>query len=65
MNYYLSVLKQYAVFSGRARRKEYWFFVLFNIIAGVVLGFIDGMTGMFNPEVGLGVLGVIYLECPL
>lgn len=30
MNYYFKVLKNYATFSGRARRKEYWMFVLFN-----------------------------------
>jgi len=29
MHWYLDVLKKYAVFSGRARRKEYWFFALF------------------------------------
>ncbi|MBC8947626.1 MULTISPECIES: DUF805 domain-containing protein [Xenorhabdus] len=41
MNWYLSVLKNYAEFSGRARRKEYWMFYLFNIIvflALIVLG---------------------------
>ncbi len=32
MNWYLKVLKQYTDFSGRARRKEYWMFFLFNII---------------------------------
>ena len=32
MEWYLKVLKQYGDFSGRARRKEYWMFVLFNII---------------------------------
>lgn len=32
MNWYLKGLKQYADFSGRARRKEYWMFTLFNII---------------------------------
>ena len=32
MKWYLAVLKKYAVFSGRARRKEYWMFVLFNLI---------------------------------
>ncbi len=32
MNWYLKVLKQYADFKGRARRKEYWMFVLFNAI---------------------------------
>tara|TARA_R110002049_G_scaffold65035_1_gene170987 strand:+ start:126680 stop:127042 length:363 start_codon:yes stop_codon:yes gene_type:complete len=32
MNWYLKVLKQYADFNGRARRKEYWMFTLFNLI---------------------------------
>jgi uncharacterized membrane protein YhaH (DUF805 family) len=60
MNWYLEALKKYAVFSGRARRKEYWYFVLFNIIIGIVLGFIDGATGSFSPEAGMGLLGGIY-----
>ncbi len=30
--YYLAVLKKYATFSGRARRKEYWYFTLMNLI---------------------------------
>ena len=60
MNWYLEVLKKYAVFGGRARRKEYWFFVLFNFIFAVVLAFIDGMIGTFNAETGFGVLSGIY-----
>jgi uncharacterized membrane protein YhaH (DUF805 family) len=43
MNYYLKVLQNYANFSGRARRKEYWMFVLFNFIASFILGFIGGL----------------------
>ena len=38
MSWYLQALKKYAVFSGRSRRKEYWYFVLFNIIVAIVLG---------------------------
>lgn len=45
MNWYLAVLKQYAVFSGRARRKEYWMFVLFNVIISFVLGLVLGLAG--------------------
>lgn len=37
MNWYLKVLKQYADFNGRARRKEYWMFVLFNILISMGL----------------------------
>lgn len=60
MNWYLEVLKKYAVFNGRARRKEYWFFVLFNIIISIVLTIIDGVTGSFSPEAGVGLLSGIY-----
>lgn len=35
---YLRVLSKYATFSGRARRKEYWQFVLIHLIAGVIGG---------------------------
>lgn len=60
VNWYIEVLKKYAVFSGRARRKEYWFFVLFNVIASVVLSVIDGMTGTLDAEGGVGLLSGLY-----
>jgi uncharacterized membrane protein YhaH (DUF805 family) len=60
MNWYLAVLKKYAVFSGRARRKEYWFFLLFNIIITIVLSMVDGAMGTFALEAGLGLLSGIY-----
>jgi uncharacterized membrane protein YhaH (DUF805 family) len=40
MKHYLTVLKKYAVFSGRARRSEYWMFFLFNFIVALVLSII-------------------------
>ncbi|WP_299529486.1 DUF805 domain-containing protein [uncultured Streptomyces sp.] len=43
MNWYLDVLKNYAGFSGRARRKEFWMFVLFNFIIAVVLQIIGSL----------------------
>ena len=60
MNWYLTVLKKYAVFNGRAGRKEYWYFILFNIIISLILGFIDGIMGGFSVEAGIGPLGAIY-----
>lgn len=54
MNWYLDVLKNYAVFNGRARRKEYWMFMLFNILISFAIGFIEGFLG--SP----GVIGLIY-----
>lgn len=46
MEWYLKVLKNYVGFQGRARRKEYWMFVLFNLIIGLVLGFVEGMLNL-------------------
>jgi uncharacterized membrane protein YhaH (DUF805 family) len=37
VNWYVAVLKNYAGFTGRARRTEYWMFVLFNVVIGIVL----------------------------
>jgi uncharacterized membrane protein YhaH (DUF805 family) len=41
MKWYVAVLKKYADFNGRARRSEYWFFVLFSIIISIVLSLCD------------------------
>ena len=46
MNYYLKVLQNYATFSGRARRSEYWYFTLFNFIIAIVVGFVNVLTKM-------------------
>ncbi|MFC4036446.1 DUF805 domain-containing protein [Streptomyces polygonati] len=43
MQWYIDVLKKYAVFSGRARRQEYWMYFLFNCIAIAVL-FVIGLV---------------------
>lgn len=41
MEWYLKVVKEnYANFSGRARRKEYWMFMLFNLIVCLTLFFL-------------------------
>jgi len=45
MNYYLSVLKKYAVFTGRASRAEYWYFTLFNSIIAIVLWVFGSLIG--------------------
>ena len=46
MNWYMEVLKKYAVFSGRARRKEYWMFTLVNVIVFLLLGILEGAIGL-------------------
>lgn len=60
MDWYLAVLKQYAVFSGRARRKEYWMFFLFNLLISIALGIVDGVIGTLDATTGLGLLGTLY-----
>lgn len=54
MEYYLDAFKNYANFKGRARRKAFWMFFLFNFIASMIIGAIDAILG-------LGFLGVIYM----
>ncbi|NTT85638.1 DUF805 domain-containing protein [Tabrizicola fusiformis] len=41
-----SVLSNYANFSGRAIRSEYWWFTLANVIGSVILNGIDMATGV-------------------
>lgn len=60
MNWYLKVLKQFADFSGRARRKEYWMFVLFNMIFGIVAMIIDNLLNLSSSEIGYGPIYGIY-----
>lgn len=60
MKWYLGVLKKYAVFSGRARRKEYWMFFLFNWIFSIAAVLLDNLIGTANSNSGYGVISIIY-----
>jgi len=65
MNYYFSVLKKYAVFDGRARRAEYWYFVLFNTIISLMLSILGKAIGVLNITVGtagseVNILSIVY-----
>ena len=61
MNYFIDCLtKKYACFSGRARRQEYWLFVLFNFIAAFVVGFIGGVLAGATGVEAFAYLGAIY-----
>ena len=61
MNWYLQVLKQYADFNGRARRKEYWMFVLFNTIFSILAMALDNVLGIAIEAVGYGPLYGLYV----
>jgi uncharacterized membrane protein YhaH (DUF805 family) len=60
MNWYLEVLKKYAVFTGRARRKEYWYYFLINFVIITLLLVIDNMLGTLDQEAGMGLISGIY-----
>jgi len=60
MNWYLKVLKQYADFSGRARRKEYWMFALFNVIFIASAMILDTVLGVTIGELPSGVFYFLY-----
>ncbi|APY07752.1 hypothetical protein BWZ20_05330 [Winogradskyella sp. J14-2] len=59
MEWYLTVVKEnYANFSGRARRKEYWMFTLINTLIifglGIFTSLLADTTAVFIPAVTLG-----------
>ncbi len=60
MSWFVAALKKYAVFGGRSRRREYWFFALFSTVIALVLALIDGALGTFDSSLGLGLLSGIY-----
>jgi uncharacterized membrane protein YhaH (DUF805 family) len=66
-----SVFSKYATFDGRAQRSEFWWFVLFNILVQIGLGFADrglfghsmygmGARGAFGMAEGPSMLGGLY-----
>lgn len=65
MEWMLMPLQRYADFSGRSRRKEYWMFLLGVVIVAIVLGLIEGATGLagmvgpYGPLSALLLLGII------
>jgi uncharacterized membrane protein YhaH (DUF805 family) len=71
MNDYIGVLRNYAGFAGRARRREYWMFTLVSTTVTVLLTLLDlalpWAAWLPRPQLGgrslaaeLGVLGTTY-----
>lgn len=62
MNWYLDVVKnKYSVFTGRAQRQEFWYFILFYFLIYFALSVIDQVTGAFDEETGTGLLSGLYM----
>lgn len=54
MEWYLKVVRDnYVNFSGRAQRKEYWMFVLFNVLIIIALQIIETMVGLNVGDTGI------------
>jgi len=60
MDWYFEALRRYADFEGRSRRKEYWFFGLFNVLFSLLLTFTDTVLGTYSEGLEIGVLGGVY-----
>lgn len=63
MQWYLEVLRRYAVFEGRAHRTEFWMFVLVNLIISFALSILDYAIGTDGEYGGLlsGLYGLAVL----
>lgn len=61
MNWYLAALKKYAVFNGRASKKEYWMFFLFNLTFAVVAIILDNILGTAYEGLGYGTIYFLYV----
>ena len=49
MKWFIKAFRQYADFSGRASRQEFWMFVLFNLLLAMAWAFVAGLlTGLFG-----------------
>lgn len=65
VNNYVNVLKNYVGFSGRARRREYWLFILANFIVSLVISIIGAaiklpiLTTIYALAIFLPSLGVL------
>ena len=61
MKWYLKVLKQYDDFGGRARREEYWMFVVINAIFLVSTVILDNILGTVFGELNYGLFYFLYI----
>lgn len=46
MKWYFLALSKYATFTGRSRRKEFWWFVVINIVFTILTRILDRMLGL-------------------
>ena len=64
-DWFLKVVRDnYANFNGRARRKEYWMFILAVILLLLAIGIVGGVLSVISDTLGglvYGIMGLVYL----
>jgi uncharacterized membrane protein YhaH (DUF805 family) len=60
MDWFVECMKRYAVFAGRASRREYWHFSLVYLLISVILSIFDAMIGKFSLAAGMGLLSGLF-----
>lgn len=59
MQWYFDALAKYAVFTGRAQRREFWMYLL--VLPGMLVAasVVDLLVGTFNADSGYGLVGAL------
>ena len=65
MSWFLHVLRHYATFRGRARRREYWTYLAVYVPIYGALLLLDLVTGSFDMELQMGTLTSLYVLATL
>ncbi len=68
MSHFLNAITQhYADFGGRARRKEYWYFILFSVLASWLCEFVDVVFNLYTTagDPAAGRIGIATTICSL
>ena len=53
MKWYFIVLKKFSKFSGRARRNEYWVYIIMTLLIVIAMGLTLSLAGLQPPHVNL------------
>jgi len=61
VNDFMTALRKYAIFSGRATRSEFWYFALFCLLIQIGLMVIDSLLGTFSSTTGIGLPSGIFI----
>lgn len=56
-----SVLRQYVGFSGRARRSEYWWWILFTLLVSIAVSLVENVLGLASETGGGPLSGLVAL----